>query len=251
MLVKFLKAGTGDSIVINHKEYNIVIDGGSDSKQLLQEVDRIFDRKQIIDLLVITHHDDDHIRGIIELLQHVKEGMYNSERNFISKVIFNSPRLILKKVSEEESKFLSYRQAYEVELLLNEINTSWIKYTEDSEPIRFEDLIIEVLSPNKEDLKVYALQSGAYLSSDDKCDWNSPMIKLEKNIDDICRDNSVSNKSSVVLKVNWKDKSILLTGDVTPDRLEVIMDKLYEKNGQKPVRFELVKLPHHGSVTLP
>lgn len=41
MKIKFLKAGTGDSILIHHKIYNILIDGGNDSSYLLNEIEKI------------------------------------------------------------------------------------------------------------------------------------------------------------------------------------------------------------------
>jgi metal-dependent hydrolase (beta-lactamase superfamily II) len=87
MEVKILKAGSGDSILIQHKKTNILIDGGNDSKYLISEIDNIYTNKEIIDLLIITHHDDDHIKGIIDLLNHINENKYNKESEFIKKVI--------------------------------------------------------------------------------------------------------------------------------------------------------------------
>lgn len=247
MNIKFLKAGTGDCILLHHKKQNIVIDGGSDSKYLLAEVDKIYRNGELIDLLVITHHDDDHIKGIIDLLNHVNENKYNEEKQFIKKVIFNSPRLTLGKISKLDSKLLSYHQAYEVEELLMKINTEWKKHTDKDTPMNFDDLSITLLSPNEEDLKEYSLQKGAYLSGDWKCDWESPMLKLEPYIDDSSQDKSISNKSSVVLQIECEGKRVLLTGDVTPDRLETILGKLYENSGGNPLEFDIIKLPHHGS----
>jgi beta-lactamase superfamily II metal-dependent hydrolase len=73
------------------------------------------------------------------------------------------------------------------------------------------------------------------------------MSQLDKYIDDKSQDKSVPNKSSVVLKIQADGKKILLTGDVTPDRLELILGKLSKENNNEPVEFDYVKLPHHGS----
>ena len=56
MKIKFLKAGTGDSIVIKHAQYNIIIDGGNDSSYLLTEISKIKDRNEcIVDIpLILT-----------------------------------------------------------------------------------------------------------------------------------------------------------------------------------------------------
>jgi beta-lactamase superfamily II metal-dependent hydrolase len=247
MKIKFLKAGTGDSILVQHKSHNIIIDGGNDSKYLLSEVDKIFSEGQAIDLLVITHHDDDHIKGIIDLLNHINEKGYNKDLSFIKKVIFNSPRKALGKLPEYNANQLSYKQAYDVEELLNRTQADWKRYTDKSESLNFDDLVIDILSPTDEDLGKYSVQKGAYLTGDFKCDWNSPMDKLERFIDDSSIDKSISNKNSIVLKLQIEYKAILLTGDTTPDRLESVLTKLTNENDGNPVKFDLVKLPHHGS----
>lgn len=247
MEIKFLKAGTGDSILVQHKSYNIIIDGGNDSKYLLSEVDNIFSKGQSIDLLIITHHDDDHIKGIIDLLNYVNENEYNKDLGFIKKVIFNSPRIVHGKLLDNNANYLSYKQAYDVEELLSRTQADWKRYTDKSESLKFDDLVIDILSPTDEDLENYSVQKGAYLTGDFKCDWDSPMDKLERYIDDSSIDKSISNKSSIVLKLQTGNKAILLTGDTTPDRLETVLTKLKNKNDGNLVKFDIVKLPHHGS----
>ena len=114
-------------------------------------------------------------------------------------------------------------------------------------PDNFDDLVINILSPTAEDLEKYSIQKGAYLTGDFKCDWNSPMDKLERYIDDSSIDKSIPNKSSIVIKLQTENKAILLTGDTTPDRLESVLTKLTNENDGNPVKFDIVKLPHHGS----
>lgn len=247
MEIKFLKAGTGDSILIHHKNYNILVDGGNDSKYLLSEIEKIHQKKEFIDLLIVTHHDDDHIKGIIDLLKLVIDGEYGNETALIKKVIFNSPRIILGTIVPLKNRLLSYKQAHELEELLNKTNAVWEKYTDKSTPITFDDLRIDFLSPSEEDLEKYSDNKGVYLTSDFRCDWESPLSLLEKHIHDKSQDKSISNKSSLVIKVECDNKRILLTGDVTPDRLETILNKLSIENGNKPTHFDYIKLPHHGS----
>lgn len=246
MEIKFLKAGTGDSILVHNKGFNIIIDGGDDSKYLLAEVDKIYHKDEFIDLLIITHHDEDHIKGILDLLNHINENNYNKSE-FIKKVVFNSPRKVLDKIPSNKENKLSYKQAYDVEELLIKLNTEWSTYTENDDSLKFDDLEISFLSPTKEDLKEYSTKKGAYLTGDFKCDWEAPMTKLDKYIDDSSLDNSIANRSSVVIKLQSENKNALLTGDVTPERLKYIVNKLSAKNANNPVPFDIVKLPHHGS----
>lgn len=248
MEVKFLKAGSGDSILIHHEEYNILIDGGNDSTHLLREVNKLHENEQAIDLLMITHHDDDHIKGIIDLLkQVVTDKLFGEPDDFIRKVIFNSPRLALGKIEGAQEKELSYKQAYDVEELLRKLKTDWLKYTDESEPLTFGNLKIHFLSPTHTDLDKYCTQSGVYLSGDYKCDWDTPLSVLDKYLNDSSQDKSIPNRSSVVIQVECEGKKMLLTGDVTPKRFKEITDKLVEENKGEPVSFDLVKLPHHGS----
>jgi hypothetical protein len=245
MDIKVLKAGSGDCILIQHQDHNILIDGGNDSAYLLIQIDEIYKKGQVIDLLIITHHDDDHIKGIIDLLKLVTEGQYGE--NFIRQAIFNSPRLISGKIPPLDDRSLSYKQAYEVENLLIKIQSKWTKTTNATKPIVFEDLTLTFLSPVSEDLDTYSQQTGAYLSSDFRCDWKSPMAVLERFIDDDSQDTSFPNRTSIVILLECAGKRILLTGDATPDRMEQIIDKLAAESGNGQATFDYVKLPHHAS----
>ncbi|MEO4004306.1 MBL fold metallo-hydrolase [Flavobacterium sp. CAU 1735] len=247
MEIKILKAGTGDSILIHHNNFNIIVDGGNDSKYLLNEVNEIYKKDESIDLLIVTHHDDDHIKGIIDLLKCIINGDFGDKKNFIKRVIFNSPRIILGKIVPKKDRLISYKQAHELEELLLKTQVNWEKFTNKNEPISFADLQIDFLSPYEEDLEEYVDDKRVYLSSDFKCDWKSPMQLLESYLHDKSQDKSVSNKSSVVVKIECENKKILLTGDVTPNRLELIINKLVEENGNNLAYFDYIKLPHHGS----
>lgn len=248
MEIKFLKAGTGDSILISHKKKNILVDGGNDSQYLLKEIIRINEAKQKIDLLIITHHDDDHIKGIIDLLKMLKsDESFKNEKKFIGQVIFNSPRMVLGKITGSKKEELSYAQAFEIEELLAHFDVEWKLSTELSNSIEFSGMKIDILSPTKKDLNTYSNNNGAYLTGDQKCDWKTPLRILEKYLSDKSQDISVPNKSSTVLNVICEGKKILLTGDVTPARLNTILEQLVEDNNGDPVHFDFVKLPHHGS----
>lgn len=247
MEIKFLKAGSGDSILIHHKKYNILVDGGNDSQYLLNEINAIYKKNEVIDLLVITHHDDDHIKGIIDLLQLVIKGDYGVPNKFVKKVFFNSPRIVLKKIPPEQNRLLSYRQAHQVEELLLKTNINWEKCTERTSLIQFDDLKLDFLSPSEDTIEKYSNNKGAYLTNDFRCDWNTSMYRLDKILTDKAQDRSLPNASSIVINLECDHKKILLTGDITPKRFETIIDKLVKENKDKPVYFDYIKLPHHGS----
>lgn len=245
MNVKFLKAGSGDSVLIQHKKYNILIDGGNESNYLINEINEIHSKGEVIDLLVITHHDDDHIKGVIDFVKAVKDGNYG--KDFIKKIFFNSPRKILGLIpTPQNGNLLSYKQSFELENLLLDLSINWEQCTEETNQMIFEELKIDFLSPTSEDLNKYSSNKGVRLS-DSKCDWTSTMSELEKYVDDENQDTSLPNKCSIVMSLECDNKKILLTGDVTPDRLELIILKLLSKSNTEKLFFDYIKLPHHGS----
>lgn len=64
----FLDIGQGDSILITEGEYQILIDGGADSKILQEKLGKympFWDRT--IDVVIATHLDDDHVSGLVDI----------------------------------------------------------------------------------------------------------------------------------------------------------------------------------------
>ena len=83
MKIKFLKALNGDAILISFKEgeqsRNILIDGGMPATyiqkgrngkpiygELKDTIDAIKEHGEKIDLLILSHVDDDHIGGVLK-----------------------------------------------------------------------------------------------------------------------------------------------------------------------------------------
>jgi competence protein ComEC len=71
--VYFLDVGEGDSILIRTPEkYNILIDGGPDKKVIYKLGRYLPFYDQQIDLMVLTHPHDDHLTGLIAVLEKYK-----------------------------------------------------------------------------------------------------------------------------------------------------------------------------------
>jgi beta-lactamase superfamily II metal-dependent hydrolase len=247
MEIKFLKAGRGDSILVSSKGEHMLVDGGDDTTYLFRELDQIHAKKEVIKYLVITHHDSDHIKGIIDLFDQLKQGRYGIPKEFIKCVFFNSPRII-KKMKKESDK-LSYSQAFEVEKKINELEINFDNLLIDSSDKLFlGDIEIKCLSPTKEILDNYLEETPEkFLSSYSEGDWKKSLKELAPFVMDHSLDTSSANLTSIVLLIQGNNKSGLLTGDVTPKRFEILADKLYKENGNKKVSLDFLKLPHHGS----
>lgn len=109
MKVKFLKAFNGDCIHVSlptgieNKSKNILIDGGmpntyvspknkkgkAEAGELKNLIESLSKNGEIIDLLILTHVDDDHIGGILRWFEKGDNAL-----GLVGQVWFNSGRLI-------------------------------------------------------------------------------------------------------------------------------------------------------------
>ncbi len=120
--VKFLDVGHGDSSVIYLKNgqsgnENVIIVDIVDSDKLLIELKS--HEIKVIDLIIISHSDIDHCRGVNDFLEkfmvtgNVKSICFNLDKRQLTQVM----RLFLK-------KFLEIHRKKKVELLTGDIDTS-------------------------------------------------------------------------------------------------------------------------------
>ena len=275
MKIKFLKAFNGDSIWIsfkNNESYkNILIDGGvgntykstSNVKgELFSVIEQIRKDKQFIDLLVLTHFDDDHIGGILRWLNKDKVAS-----KLIKKVWFNSGKEIAKTFEVNENKDLdieiidgaddfhtSTKQGIKFEKYLQDNNLWEGKIIEQGEEFDIFGLQFKILSPNKEKLdkllKLYKRQKD-YFTGGNEYDFqtslkdfideeNQPGFKFKE-------DSSVANGSSIAFIMKYKEQSFLFLGDAHPSVVIEGLNKLgYNKDNR--LNIEFMKVSHHGSM---
>jgi beta-lactamase superfamily II metal-dependent hydrolase len=274
MKINFLKAFNGDSIWIsfkNNESYqNILIDGGvgnmykstSNVKgELFSVIEQIRKDKQFIDLLVLTHFDDDHIGGILRWLNKDKKAS-----KLIKKVWFNSGKEIAKKFEVNENKdldieiidgaddfYTSPKQGIKFEKYLRENNLWEGKIIEQGSEFDLFGLQFKILSPNKEKLekllKLYKKEKD-YFTSGSEFDFqtslkdfideeNKPGFKFKE-------ETRVANGSSIAFITENKVRSFLFLGDAHPS---VVVEGLnnfgYNKNNV--LNAEFMKVSHHGS----
>lgn len=275
MKIEFLKAFNGDSIWISFFEdyipRNILIDGGigdtfknsSNVKgDLYKLIDKIRHEKQFIDLLVLTHFDDDHIGGILRWLNKDKEAS-----KLIKKVWFNSGKEIAKKFESDENKDLdielvdgaedfrtSPKQGIKFEKYLRDNNLWEGEIIEQGSEYDLFGLKFKILSPNNEKLdkllKLYKKQKD-YFTSGDEYDFKTSLedFTIEENQPDFQfkEDKSVANGSSIAFIMEYEDEKFLFLADAHPS---VIIEGLntfgYYKDN--PFNAEFMKVSHHGSM---
>ncbi len=274
MKIRFLQAFNGDSIWISFKENdvtrNIIIDGGiGDTYEnrlrkkgdLFDTIEYIKDNKQNIDLLVLTHLDDDHIGGILRWLNKDKEAP-----TLIKKVWFNSGKEIAKELDIEENQDLkieikegeddfhtSTRQGIKFEEYLSK-NQLWDgKIIKQGNELDLLGLKFKILSPNiqilKNLLELYKKEED-YFTSGGEFDFETslkdfteeeskPKFKFKE-------DKSISNGSSIAFVMEYQGKNFLFLGDAYPSVVVEGLNK-FDIDKENSLQAELIKISHHGS----
>lgn len=235
--MEILQAGTGDSIWISHNKKNIVIDGGKSTIAIRERYDSMLP-DEIIDLLVVSHIDSDHIAGVIALVKHMKE---KGETYRLKQVWFNFPK-------KEDANEYSVGEGNELTSLLLEIDgLHWNNNTSEllGSIIEIGAIKIHVLSPNHDVADEYKPKDPDELGvrSDD---WYVSLRTLIDNVDDDDLDEGGPNSQSIIILAECEDKKLLLPGDSTPEELCDAL-QYYNKINGGPLELNFMKLPHHGS----
>lgn len=273
MKIKFLKAFNGDAILISFKESgetrNILIDGGMPATyvqkgkngkleygELKETVDKIRENDEKIDLLVLTHVDDDHIGGVLKWFEKDKEA-----HKIIGQVWFNSGRLISEYFDEQEiaenlleipdeSTLTSIGQGVKFEDYIEE-NGIWDRSIVVAlEYFEYLGIKFKILSPSPDKLKLLLgkWEKEKPESLDTSADKNDYELTLKEHIakDKFKEDPAVHNGSSIAFIMTFEKKNFVFLADAHPT---VVVNSLkalgYSKD--KPLKAELVKISHHGS----
>lgn len=276
MKIKFLSAFNGDCIFIsfldiNGTPKNILIDGGigdtykskSNIKgDLFEAIQEISNAGQFIDLLILTHFDDDHIGGILRWLNKDKKAF-----NHIKDVWFNSGKEIAKELKIDENKDLdieiidgaedfhtSPRQGIKFEKYLRDNNLWEEKIIKQGSKYNLSDLKFKILSPSTDKLnsllKLYKKEKD-YFTSGDEYDFQTSLkdfIEEESQPNfKFKEDASVANGSSIAFIIEYEAKKFLFLADAHPSVIIEGLNKL-KYNKENPLSVEFMKVSHHGSM---
>lgn len=257
MELKVIKAGNGDSLLLKFKDLNnntrnILIDGGNKKhdfdKYLKDEILELKRLEENIDLLIITHNDQDHIKGIEYLLNDS-----DIDKNIIKSIWFNYYKNKTFSNVCDPNYDVSTGDATKVQNLINKYKIpSYNKTIETKRTIDFFGSKITLLSPSIEKLKVYKDNVGADISGS-SVDYNfsiSELIEGNPNIhkginEDL--DDSFSNATSIAFLFEHNDKSLLLLGDALPEIIESNLRLILSERNLETIKIDLMKLSHHGS----
>lgn len=260
--ILILKAYHGDCILIKtfNKEgnpFNILIDGGPPNTfdfSLRAELRKI----KIINLLVLTHIDYDHIGGLIKFLNN---SIFNEIQ--IDKYWINCKNLIEAGVSSNK---ISYDHAKSLEELLIEKKIPLEKYektiTTDSLLKIADEIKITVLSPETEiiaklnndwkdlgDIHKDALEDlkisntiSSQITKGSLLNLSKEKFRPQKKIE-----NDILNSSSIALLIEGVDFKFLALADSRAEIIERTLKKLSYNDSDNRLRVDYMQISHHGS----
>lgn len=266
--VTMLPASEGDCLIIRYgpagKERRVLIDAGRKAtygelkKALPDEKDRA------IELLVISHVDRDHIEGAVDLLEEEKSTFRFED------IWFNGYDHL---DWQPDLEMFGARDGEKITMALEGHELPW-NVAFDGGPVRIEEdeplpehvlpggLKLTLLSPNASKLlklksrwieeckKAKILPGGG--GDDPAAEKPKPRMLESFGGESLAvlaakrsaLDKAKANGTSIAVIAEYDGKRVLLAADAHPD---LLLSSLKKFGGEKQVRFDLVKLSHHGS----
>lgn len=282
MKLHIIQAEYGDCFILESKigkdSMNLLIDGGpyQTFKKHLKPALQKLPLNGKLDLIVLSHIDNDHIIGLIELLEEIKtdreEGRkelveirklwhnsfhdllgLNIEPKELLRYILPSKNSISKDQHEKKKNFLNsvvmkgFQQGSDLTLLakslkmtINEGFKNLILVNNSPKSIRLKHVTFQIIGPTKRNLDKL------------KEEWKNWINKNERNLNSVVElvqilDKSIPNLASIMLLVEIKNRKILFTGDgIGQDIIKLLAkNAMLDESGRFHV--DILKVPHHGS----
>ena len=258
----FLPAQDGDAFFLHcqkgDEEGWIIVDGGASGNAKFNPFIELIETLPSRDLMILTHHDDDHLAGISAYIKkHKTDNPFPVKRLWVNSARhFDFP----------DSSDLSANHASNLADVLKERAETqplqWMDYITEgyvNESIRFAD--IDILNPSQEMLErfipLYEGKAGfpveaegsdltAQRSNDDYGKSLEELAQREKQKPSETNYGQLVNLVSIAFIVRCDGLSGLMMGDCFPDQ---IVDALRRRGLSKENRLKLdfVKVAHHGS----
>ncbi|MBU5477590.1 hypothetical protein KQI69_00025 [Eubacterium sp. MSJ-13] len=233
-------SGLGDCFFIEIGEQTmpirILVDGrdGTQTDEIitrLEEIEKSDDKK--IDIMIVTHIDQDHIKGIIELMKKRPE-MFEQTiviYNYVTKdVISYSQAEEFEEKIKNHTVFSSAKQKYpdilgsKIEIISKGESKDFYNQIEE---LQKEIPILILLSPDKNGIDSVYEEYKIKRSKDKR----GSAVKI--------------NRNSIVFLIEYKDKCALFAGDAYIKHIDKILSSLGENLNKKVI--DIIKMPHHGA----
>jgi beta-lactamase superfamily II metal-dependent hydrolase len=285
--IKIVQADFGDCFLLEYGEIQnpryLLIDGGPPTvykKYLRDELQSIAAAGGRLDLVVLSHIDEDHVMGLLDLLAEIRQQVAQGEppiiqidslwHNTFSETLGQDIEKRLRSLLQErafvrspvspdaeiqaELEYRSIKQgddlthaAHELGLSLNPqfAPHSILCQENGSDPIRLDNLSLTIVGPSQKNLDKLRKKWIEWLNKRRKSLAISDPLEASRAVSKL--DSSIPNLSSIMFLVEADGKKVLFTGDGRGDHLldNLRQSGLLDVSGQLHV--DILKVPHHGS----
>lgn len=217
-----------------NERVTILVDGNRE-KSNYKKVKEVIDSKcEKLDYIVVSHVDDDHLGGIIKMLE---DDNWKCAEN--TKIFYNH---IVKGI-------ISYKQAKRFEELING-RTILSSYKDDEYPL--EDGLLSILSEDNRKLCMEIEKNKnikAYLTLIKPAHAN--LEKVQADCKQVLANKKQTNaglinRNSLVFMLEFEGKKAIFGGDANWNQIEVTLRNIFESDDYV---MDLIKIPHHGALS--
>jgi beta-lactamase superfamily II metal-dependent hydrolase len=269
--IDFLPVGDeskgGDAIALRYgnlygarsEQAVIVIDGGytDDGEALVRHI-RHYYGTDLVDFVVSTHPDQDHITGLKVVLEEMRVGTLLMHQPWLhSGSVSDARKNAFRSKGYSERVEKSFNQASELETIAT---NKGVKIVQPFYGVETTDKTFRILGPTEgyyESLITAEVQSSAetLLATSGVqallrklAEGAVALLAESLNVETLRDDGETTptNNSSAICLLTVEGHQLLLTGDAGIPALEQAMAVL-EAEGFRPGDFKFVQVPHHGS----
>ena len=266
--IDMLSLGNADSIIVwlkdeNNNHFVMLIDGGnkSDGEKVIAHLDKYIlpnVPQSAPDLVICTHHDKDHIGGLITVVEHYGNRIGKVWINTPAEHISSNAYQTLKESFRRQSAYKQYQVILEsltnVDNFISLVDHIGIPRDHALYGQGLFNGVIRVLGPSDDFYKTLLPgmeNMDRYVSSEANYAYNSIFgtavinESLESNspcpIVDEENSTSATNNSSVILEISASGKRYLFTGDAGVQAFEDVETRISLEG------IHWLDVPHHGS----
>jgi beta-lactamase superfamily II metal-dependent hydrolase len=273
-----VQARYGDALLLSFgpaaRPRHILIDGGPDGNyaaDLEAALEEIVGKGKQLDLVVLSHVDNDHVIGLLDLLAALEDDQVSGRRlrtriaslwhNSFERTIdrtgkvgqqmqanmmmFSAARMNTALAKDTLETFYGIKEGNRLRLMARKLGIPINKgFTNDillaaRTPVKFGPLELQVAGPTKTQLKALETEWLNWLDESAKKIATDPATAAMS-------DTSIPNLSSIVLLAKCGGKSILLTGDARGD---YVIEGLRTAGllKKEKLHVNVLKVQHHGS----
>ena len=253
--IEVLPAHEGDCIFINIESkgspFTIMVDGGVKTTYqfrdkrlrvkdgpLKNKINELREKRQIIDLMVLTHVDEDHLGGIVEWISKDEKAL-----DMIGTVWMNNGEQI--PIPDNSSLLHSIPKGRNLDKLLRDAHKIVVNQIVKGKVFDVPHGKITILTPTIVSHNVIAEKWYGNVLHKTPDDYGKP-VKVLLEYDFTEKDNSKTNNSSISFVLEIGGRKDLFLGDADINEVCLALEELgyHEKH---PLCCKTVKLSHHGS----